>query len=110
MKCLEVLFKQKICCLNFQPVPRHKNRFFSIEKALLVKMGNFGLIFYAKMGYNKCVFRHTLLFFLRTGLIVVFWAFIWRLVEPKTQLMRILRAALLVLGLLGIMAVLRLAG
>ena len=49
-------------------------------------------------------------FVLRVSLIAVFWAFIWRFVEPRTQLMRILRAALLVLGLLGILTVLRIAG
>ncbi len=49
-------------------------------------------------------------FVLRVSLIAVFWAFIWRFVEPRTQLMRILRAALLVLGLLGVLAVLRITG
>jgi hypothetical protein len=43
---------------------------------------------------------------LRTGLVVALWAFVWRLVEPRTQLRRILRAALLLLALLGILAVL----
>ena len=49
-------------------------------------------------------------FVLRVSLIAVFWAFIWRFVEPRTQLMRILRAALLVLGLLGVLTVLRITG
>ncbi len=49
-------------------------------------------------------------FILRVSLIAVFWAFIWRFVEPRTQLMRILRAALLVLGLLGVLTVLRTTG
>ena len=49
-------------------------------------------------------------FVLRVSLIAVFWVFIWRFVEPRTQLMRILRAALLVLGLLGVLAVLRITG
>jgi len=49
-------------------------------------------------------------FVLRIGLVVAFWAFVWRFVEPRTQLMRILRAALLVFGLLGIWAVLKIAG
>jgi len=47
---------------------------------------------------------------LRMGLIVAFWAIIWRSMEPRTQLMRVLRAAVLVLGLLGILAVVRIAG
>lgn len=46
-------------------------------------------------------------FVLRLALIVTIWAFIWRYVEPKTQLMRILRAALLVLGMLGVLALMR---
>jgi membrane-bound ClpP family serine protease len=46
-------------------------------------------------------------FVLRLALIVTIWAFIWRFVKPRTQLMRILRAALLVLGLLGALAVMR---
>ena len=49
-------------------------------------------------------------FVLRVSLIAVFWAFVWRFVEPRTQLMRILRAALLLLGLLCILSVLRIAG
>ena len=49
-------------------------------------------------------------FVLRIWLIAAFGAFIWRFVEPRTQLMRIVRAALLLLGLLGILAVLRIAG
>jgi len=49
-------------------------------------------------------------FVLRIGLVVALWAFVWKYVEPRTQLMRILRAALLVFGLLGIWAVLKIAG
>jgi len=49
-------------------------------------------------------------FVLRVSLIAVFWAFIWRFVEPRTQLMRILRAALLLLGLLCLLSVLKIAG
>jgi hypothetical protein len=49
-------------------------------------------------------------FVLRISLIVALWAFVWRFVEPKTQLMRILRAALLVLGLLAVLAVIRITG
>jgi len=49
-------------------------------------------------------------FVLRIGLVVELWAFVWRFVKPRTQLMRLLRAALLVVGLLGIWAVLKIAG
>jgi len=56
------------------------------------------------------MFRDMVSFVLRVSLIVALWAFVWRYVEPKTQLMRILRAALLMLGLLGILALLRITG
>jgi len=49
-------------------------------------------------------------FVLRIWLVVALWAFVWRFVEPRTQLMRLLRAALLVVGLLGIWAVLKITG
>jgi hypothetical protein len=45
-------------------------------------------------------------FILRIILIAALWTLIWRLVEPKTQRMRILRAALLLLCLSAILAVL----
>jgi len=65
---------------------------------------------YVKIGYNLCMLRNILSLVLRIGLIAAIWGFVWRFVEPRTQLMRILRAALLVLGLLVIFAVLRIAG
>lgn len=46
-------------------------------------------------------------FVLRISLIGAFWAFVWGYVEPKTQRMRVLRAALLLLGLLVILAALK---
>jgi len=49
-------------------------------------------------------------FILRISLIAVFWFFVWKYVEPRTQRMRILRAALLVLGLLIILAMVRITG
>ena len=49
----------------------------------------------------------TIHFVLRLALIVMDWVCIWKFMEPKTQLMRVLRAALLVLGLLGVLAVMR---
>ena len=73
-------------------------------------MGYFHLTFLVKMGYNVAMVGSIVLFVLRIGLIAVLWAFIWRVVEPRTQLMRIFRAALLLLGLLGILVVLRLTG
>ena len=49
-------------------------------------------------------------FALRLLLVVATWAFVWRFVEPRTQLMRIMRAALLVLGLLVVLAVVKVIG
>ena len=51
-----------------------------------------------------------LYFALKLSLIVTLWLFVWHYMEPRTQAMRILRAALLVLGLLGILAVVRITG
>jgi hypothetical protein len=62
------------------------------------------------MGYYKYMFRDVVLFVLRISLIVALWAFVWKFIEPKTQLMRVLRAALLVLGLLAILAMLKITG
>ena len=56
------------------------------------------------------MFRSILFFALRLSLIATTFAFVWRFVEPKTQLMRIMRAALLVLGLLAVLAVVKVTG
>jgi hypothetical protein len=50
------------------------------------------------------------MFFLRMGLIITFWLFTWRLIEPRTRAMRIVRAAVLATGLFGIMTLLRVMG
>ncbi len=68
------------------------------------------MTFSVKIGYNVVMLKSMLSFFLRMGLVAAMWLFVWRLIEPKTQLMRILRAALLLLGLLGILAVMRVTG
>ena len=75
-----------------------------------VKMGRFYLTSIVKIGYNIIMLRSMISFLLRIGLIAGFWVLIWRLVEPRTQLMRIFRAALLVLGLLAILAMIRFTG
>jgi hypothetical protein len=46
-------------------------------------------------------------FVLRLLLIALIWFFVWRFVEPRTQLLRIFRAALLVLSLLAALAFIR---
>lgn len=76
----------------------------------LVKIGNFHLTLLVKIGYNVFMFGSIVSFVLRIWLVVAFWAFIWQFVQPRTQLMRILRAALLMLGLLGILTTLRITG
>lgn len=63
-----------------------------------------------KMGYFNYMMRSIVFFILRLSLVVTIWAFIWRYLEPRTQLMRIMRAALLLLCLLGVMAVVKLTG
>jgi hypothetical protein len=64
----------------------------------------------AKMGYIGYMFRSVLIFALRLSLVAAIWALVWQVVEPRTQLMRIMRAALLLLGILGVLAVVRLIG
>jgi len=73
-------------------------------------MGYFLLDSSGKIGYCKYMFRDIVFFVLRISLIVALWAFVWKFIEPKTQLMRVLRAALLVLGLLFILAMLKITG
>ena len=75
-----------------------------------VMMGKFYLDLRGKIGYLGCMLRSILFFALRFSLILAIWAFLWRYLEPKTQLMRIMRAALLLLCLLGVMAVVKLTG
>jgi len=56
------------------------------------------------------MFTDFISFILRISLIAALWAFVWKLLKPRTQLMRILRAAVLLLGLLGILVILRITG
>ena len=73
-------------------------------------MGYFILDTNGKIGYCIYMFRGIVYFVLRISLIVALWAFVWKFIEPKTQLMRVLRAALLVLGLLAVLAMLKITG
>jgi len=50
--------------------------------------------------------REVISFILRIGLVIGLWGLVWSFVEPRTQAMRVLRAALLVLALLGVWAIL----
>jgi hypothetical protein len=51
-----------------------------------------------------------IIFVLRICLLWVVWGFVWRLIEPKTQSARVLRAALLAVILLITLAVIRTFG
>ena len=73
-------------------------------------MGILRLTHHAEIDYNAVMLQDLISFVLRMGLIAAVWAFVWRLVQPRTQLMRIFRAALLLLGLLAILAVVRITG
>lgn len=73
-------------------------------------MGNFVLTWNVKMGYNTPMVREVVSFVMRAGLVIGIWGLIWSVAEPKTQAMRILRATLLVLSLLGVWVVLSITG
>ena len=73
-------------------------------------MGRFYLDFYIKMGYFYVMSMNIISLFLRMLLVAVTCAFVWKFVEPKSQSMRILRAALLVLSLMAILAVVKITG
>jgi hypothetical protein len=68
------------------------------------------LTLHGKIGYNISMAGDIISFVLRITLVVTLCQFVWRFVKPRTQLMRVLRAALLVLTLLGILVILRSAG
>jgi hypothetical protein len=51
-----------------------------------------------------------LIYILRICFIVIIWAFFWQLIEPKTKQARLLRAGLLVAGLLVVLVFVRLFG
>jgi len=83
---------------------------FCIVLVYYGKIGKFNLTFFVKMGYNTPMFGGILSFFSRLLLVAAIFGIVWRFVEPRTQLMRILRAALLLLALLGTLAVIRIFG
>ena len=68
------------------------------------------LTYSVKMGYNEIMFFRLISIILRLCLVTSIWVFIWRYLEPKTQRMRILRAAVLLICLLGVLAMLRTVG
>jgi len=52
----------------------------------------------------------TIIFVLRLCLVAVVIAFLWRLIQPKTKQARVLRAGILVIGLLVTLVLVRIAG
>ena len=77
-----------------------------------VKIGKLCLTLYVKIGYNisMIIIGDFLTFVLRILLIAVLWLFVWRHVKPTSQLMRVLRAALLVIVLLAVLTAIRITG
>jgi hypothetical protein len=63
-----------------------------------------------KIGYNISMLGDIISFILRILLVITLWLFVWSFVKPQTQLMRVFRAALLVLSLLAVLVVLRISG
>ena len=51
-----------------------------------------------------------LYFILRLVVVIFFWIFVWKVIEPRNQLMKILRACLLVAGLVGFLLIIKAAG
>ena len=73
-------------------------------------MGSLFLTQSVKLGYNKSMFARIISFVLRLWLIVAVFACVWKFVKPETRGMRLLRAVLLVLGLLFVLSIVRAAG
>ena len=88
---------------------RH-NAVRQVFRQAYVKLDNLYLTTDVNMGYNVLMFCNAISFTLRIALIVAIWALIWRLIESQTQSARILRAALLLLSLLTVLAVMRITG
>ena len=73
-------------------------------------MGKLYLTKNDKIVYNLNMTGSIIIFVLRICLVAVVAAFMWRLIEPKTKRARVLRAGLLVIGLLITLAVVRIIG
>jgi hypothetical protein len=73
-------------------------------------MGIFLLTLPVKIGYNIFMIEDIISFVLRISLIATLCLFVWRLMKPRTQLMRVFRAALLVIMLLAALTALRITG
>lgn len=60
--------------------------------------------------YNLNMLGSFIIFVLRICLVAVVAAFFWRLIEPKTKQARVIRAGLLVVGMLVVLIVVRIFG
>ncbi len=60
--------------------------------------------------YNLNMVGSIINFVLRICLVVVVAAFFWQLIEPKTKQARVIRAGLLVVGMLVVLIVVRVFG
>ena len=83
---------------------------YSTIQSHYVKIGNISLTLHVKMGILTFMLLSIISFVLRISLIVVFWFFLWKFIEPRTLRMRLLRAALLVLGYACVLATLKITG
>jgi len=100
-----------------RPISRAVNLFFNTGKlgrGLMarnnVKLGNISLTKNDNIVYNLNMVGSTIIFVLRICLVAVVATFFWRLIEPKNKQARVLRAGLLVVGLLVTLAVARIIG
>jgi hypothetical protein len=73
-------------------------------------MGKIYLTKNDKMVYNSNMVGSLIIFVLRICLVAVVATFFWRLIEPKTKQARVLRAGLLVVGMLVVLVVVRIFG
>ncbi len=63
-----------------------------------------------KMVYNSNMVASVIIFVLRICLVAVVATFFWQLIEPKTKQARVIRAGLLVAGMLVVLVVVRIFG
>ena len=63
-----------------------------------------------KLVYNSKMVASVIIFVLRICLVAVVATFFWQLIEPKTKQARVIRAGLLVAGMLVVLVVVRIFG
>ena len=64
---------------------------------------------HVNIGYNTSMIEEVVSFVLRISLVVTLCLFVWRYVKPRTQIMRVFRAAILVIVLFAVLILLRVA-